>query len=200
MLGGRRPTSAPVKVAPNPPPSAPGTPGDIPDPIPGFGGPNGRRVRSLAAGLGVSRTSSGAIAVFRIQCASYVATHAGAYDTDLYGPKQRYFRRYCVWKECCDAAALDDARHVLLHCPLHDIDRAVMLRSVRTALHNVRLTLEDIGSETAVVQLLLGSVPVTAAHALSAHQTTHRDILRASSKYLKYVYDTRWKYGHNFKQ
>ena len=75
-----------------------------------------------------------------------------------------------------------------------------MLRSVRTALHNVRLTLEDIGSETAVVQLLLDSVPVTAAHALGARQTTHRDILRASSKYLKYVYDTRWKYGHNFKQ
>ena len=47
-----------------------------------------------------------------------------------------------------------------------------MLRSVRTALHNVRLTLEDIGSETAVVQLLLGSVPVTAAHALSAHPHT----------------------------
>ena len=149
---------------------------------------------------GLKRSERRNIAVFRIQCASYVATHAGAYDTDLYGPKQRYFRRYCVWKECCDAAALDDARHVLLHCPLHDIDRAVMLRSVRTALHNVRLTLEDIGSETAVVQLLLGSVPVTAAHALSAHQTTHRDILRASSKYLKYVYDTRWKYGHNFKQ
>jgi hypothetical protein len=54
LLGGNQWTSAPVKVAPNPPPSASGTPGDIPDPINGFGGPNGRRIRSLAAGLGVS--------------------------------------------------------------------------------------------------------------------------------------------------
>ena len=54
MLGGNQWTSALVKVAPNPPPSAPGTPGDIPDPIHGFGGPNGRRIRSLAAGLSFS--------------------------------------------------------------------------------------------------------------------------------------------------
>ena len=54
MLGGNQPTCALVKVAPNPPPSASGTPGDIPDPIPGFGGPNGRRIRSLAAGLSFS--------------------------------------------------------------------------------------------------------------------------------------------------
>ena len=73
-----------------------------------------------------------------------------------------------------------------------------MLRTVRTALHSARLTLDDIGSDTAVVQLLLGSMPVTAAHALSTSQAAHRDILRASSKYLRAVYDTRWKYGHNF--
>ena len=105
-----------------------------------------------------------------------------------------------MWKECRDTATLDDARHVLLHCPLHKIDRAVMLRTVRTALHSARLALEDIGSDTAIfiVQLLLGSMPVTAAHALSTSQTAHRDILRASSKYLRAVYDTRWKYGHNF--
>ena len=85
-----------------------------------------------------------------------------------------------------------------MHCPLHKTDRAVMLRTVRTALHSARLTLEDIGSDTAIVQLLLGSMPVTAAHALSTRHTAHRDILRASSKYLRIVYDTRWKYGHNF--
>ena len=85
-------------------------------------------------------------------------------------------------------ATLDDARHVLLHCPLHKIDRAVMLRTVRTALHSARLTLEDIGSDTAIVQLLLGSMPVTAAHALSTSQTAHRDILRASSKYLRILF------------
>ena len=139
-----------------------------------------------------------ALIIIAIQCAAYVATHAGAYDNDLYGPKQRYYHRYCVWNECCDTATLDDARHVLLHCPLHKIDRAVMLRTVRTALHSARLTLEDIGSDTAIVQLLLGSMPVTAAHALSTSQTAHRDILRASSKHLRIVYDTRWKYGHNF--
>ena len=54
LLGGSKPTCALVKVAPNPPPSASGTPRDIPNPIHGFAGPNGRRIRSLAAGLSFS--------------------------------------------------------------------------------------------------------------------------------------------------
>ena len=136
--------------------------------------------------------------MYRIQCTSYAATHAGAYDTELYGLKQRYLHRHCVWKECCGTPVLDDARHIMLYCPLHKIDRAVMLRFVRAALHNAQLTLDDVGSDTAVVQLLLGSMPVTAAHALSAHPTSHVKILRASARYLKSVYDARWKYGHKF--
>ena len=49
------------------------------------------------------------------------------------------------------------------YCPLHKIDRAAMPRSVRAALHNAQLALDDIGPDTAAVQLLLGSMPVTAA-------------------------------------
>ena len=48
----------------------------------------------------------------------------------------------------------------------------------------------------AMVQLLLGSMPITAAAALRENTAAHRDILRASSKYIKSVYDARWAYGH----
>ena len=64
------------------------------------------------------------------------------------------------------------------------------------ALLRAGLTLADVGSDTAMVQLLLGSMPITAAAALRENTAVHRDILRASSKYIKCVYDARWKYGH----
>ena len=71
-----------------------------------------------------------------------------------------------------------------------------MLRTVQAALLKASLTLADIGSDTAMVQLLLGSMPITAAAALRESTAAHRDILRASSKYIKSVYDARWAYGH----
>ena len=54
--------------------------------------------------------------------------------------------------------------------------------------------------ETALVLLagllLLGSLPPTVAQALGGHATAHRNILRASSKYIKRVYEMRWTNGH----
>ena len=66
-----------------------------------------------------------------------------------------------------------------------------------SALLRAGLTLADVGSDTAMVQLLLGSMPIiTAAAALRENTAVHRDVLRASSKYIKCVYDARWTYGH----
>ena len=71
-----------------------------------------------------------------------------------------------------------------------------MLRTAQAALLRAGLTLADVGSDTAMVQLLLGSMPITAAAALRENTAAHRDVLRASSKYIKCVYDARWTYGH----
>ena len=71
-----------------------------------------------------------------------------------------------------------------------------MLRTAQAALLRAGLTLADVGSDTAMVQLLLGSMPITAAAALRENTAVHRDVLRASSKYIKCVYDARWTYGH----
>ena len=131
-----------------------------------------------------------------------MATHAGAWQTDLYGQRRKYYHRYCIWEGCCDTdthkrkPTLDDAAHVLLKCPLHRVDRAVMLRTAQAALLRAGLTLADVGSDTAMVQLLLGSMPITAAAALRENTAVHRDVLRASSKYIKCVHDARWTYGH----
>ena len=72
-----------------------------------------------------------------------------------------------------------------------------MIRTAQAALLVAGLALADVGSDTAMVQLLLGSMPITAAAALRENTAAvHRDILRASSKYIKCVYDARWTYGH----
>ena len=116
---------------------------------------------------GLKRSARRNIAVFRIQCAGFVATHAGAWQTDLYGQRRKYYHRYCIWEGCCETdthkrkPALDDAAHVLLKCPLHHVGRAVMLRTAQAALLRAGLTLADVGSDTAMVQLLLGSMPIT---------------------------------------
>ena len=85
-----------------------------------------RPLRPNRAGL--KRSERRNIAIFRIQCAGFVATHAGAWQTDLYGQRRKYYHRYCIWEGCCDTdthkrkPALDDAAHVLLKCPLHRVD------------------------------------------------------------------------------
>ena len=71
-----------------------------------------------------------------------------------------------------------------------------MLRTVRSNLATVQLSLEDVGSDTSLTQLLLGSLPPIVAQALGGHATAHRNILRASSKYIKRVYEMRWTDGH----
>ena len=81
---------------------------------------------------GLSKSERRNIAVFRIQATQYVATHAGFRDTELYGKRQNYHRRYCIWSECDHA--IDDTAHVLLHCPLHKHARRRLLSAVNAAL------------------------------------------------------------------
>ena len=96
---------------------------------------------------------------------------------------------------------LDDAEHILLHCPLHDAARVMMLAAVRIALASAGLTLADVGSDTSVTQLLLGSLPRTVASVLAGgDDLALRDILRASAGFIQSVYHTRWTYGHKFGQ
>ena len=64
-----------------------------------------------------------------------------------------------------------------------------MLRTARAALLKAGLTLADIGSDTAMVQLLLGSMPITAAAALREN-TEHRRPQRHPQSEFK-VYQVR---------
>ena len=76
-----------------------------------------------------------------------------------------------------------------------------MLAAVRIALASAGLTLADVGSDTSVTQLLLGSLPRTVASALAGgDDLALRDILRASAEFIQSVYHTRWTYGHKFGQ
>ena len=147
---------------------------------------------------GLKKSERRNIAVFRTQCAAYVATHAAHRDTDLFGDARSYGHRHCIWTEC--TRAIDDAEHVLLKCPLHDKDRATMLLKVRQALAQANLTVDDVGPPTLLVQLLLGSVPPTVAAQLGGNSLALRDVLRASACFIKDVYATRWTYGHKFHQ
>ena len=138
------------------------------------------------------------IALFRTQCAGYVASHAAHRQTDLFGPGCPYGHRYCIWEQCAGADIIDDAEHVLLSCPLHNADRLTMLLAVRIALASAGLTLDDVGSSTSITQLLLGSLPRTVASVLSDNERALRDILRASAEFIGNVFHTRWTYGHKF--
>ena len=129
-----------------------------------------------------------------------MATHAAHRQTDLFGHDRPYGHRHCIWKQCAGADVADDAEHILLKCPLHDIDRVTMFASVRVALASIGLRLADIGSSTSITQLLLGSMPRTAAAALGDNSQIHREILRASARFIEDVYLTRWTYGHKFRR
>ena len=62
-------------------------------------------------------------------------------------------------------------------------------------------TVEGWGEQsTSITQLLLGSMPRTAAAALGDNSQIHREILRASARFIEDVYLTRWTYGHKFRR
>ena len=145
---------------------------------------------------GLKKSEKRNIALFRIQATQYVATHAGFRDTELYGERQNYQRRCCIWTDCAQRRVVDDTAHVLLHCPLHTAHRKRMLDRVRAALLEVGLTLGDIGSEINVVRLLLGSPPQIALEPISASATAYRDILRATAEFIRSVHRDRWTRGH----
>ena len=88
-----------------------------------------------------------------------------------------------------------------LGSPLHDAARATILAAVRAALASAGLTLADVGSDTSVTQLLLGSLPRTVASVLAGGDgLALRDTLRASAVFIQSVYHSRWAYGHKFGQ
>ena len=73
--------------------------------------------------------------------------------------------------------------------------------AVRTALASAGLTLADVGSDTSVTQLLLGSLPRTVASVLAGGDgLALRGTLRASAVFIQSVYHSRWTYGHKFGQ
>ena len=52
---------------------------------------------------GLKRSERRNIAVFRTQCAAYVATHAAHRDTDLFGDARSYGHRRLCWQAMCFA-------------------------------------------------------------------------------------------------
>ena len=145
---------------------------------------------------GLKKSERRNIALFRIQAAQYVATHAGFRDTELYGGRRNYQRRYCIWAACEGRRETDDTVHVLLHCPLHAAPRERMLQCVRAALLQTGLTLDDMGSDINVVRFLLGSPPGIALEPIGTSATAYRDVLRATAEFIRSVYDSRWVRGH----
>ena len=145
---------------------------------------------------GLKKSERRNIALFRIQATQYVAAHAGFRDTELYGERQNYQRRCCIWTACKSRRVADDTTHVLLHCPLHAAPRERMLQRVRAALLQIGLTLDDMGSEINVVRLLLGSPPRIALGPIGTSATAYRDVLRATAEFIRSVYDSRWIRGH----
>ena len=139
---------------------------------------------------GLSKSERRNIAVFRIQATQYVATHAGFRDTELYGKRQNYHRRYCVWSECDHA--IDDTAHVLLHCPLHKHARRRLLSAANAALLPLGTSLHELGSDLQISRFLLGSPPVFMANVMAESTTAYRDVLRATATFLRAVYTTRW--------
>ena len=107
----------------------------------------------------------------------YVATHAGFRDTEIYGRAAHYQRRYCIWDDCASPRVLDDSIHVLLHCPLHAHERALMLERVKSVLTAVGLHLDDIPADIDRVRFLLGSPPAITLEALGRSTTAYRDVL-----------------------
>ena len=149
---------------------------------------------------GLKKSERRNIALFRIHATQYVATHAGFRDTQLYGVRKNYQRRYCIWSECTARPVVDNAEHVLLHCPLHRAARERLLTRVAAILLTVGLTMDMIPTDTQRVQLLLGSPPVITQSALAESPTAYRDVLRASAAFLRTVYDARWARGHKHNQ
>ena len=145
---------------------------------------------------GLKKSERRNIALFRIQATQYVAAHAGFRDTELYGERQNYQRRCCIWTACKSRRVADDTTHVLLHCPLHAAPRERMLQRVRASLLQIGLTLDDMGSEINVVRLLLGSPPRIALGPIGTSATAYRDVLRATAEFIRSVYDSRWIRGH----
>ena len=149
---------------------------------------------------GLKKSERRNIALFRIHATQYVATHAGFRDTQLYGTRKNFHRRYCIWSACTARPVVDNAEHVLLHCPLHRAARERLFNRVRAILLTVGLTMDFIPTDAQRVRFLLGSPPEITRSALAESPTAYRDVLRASAAFLREVYDARWIRGHKHNQ
>ena len=58
---------------------------------------------------GLKKSERRNIALFRIHATQYVATHAGFRDTQLYGTRKNFHRRYCIWSACTARPVVDNA-------------------------------------------------------------------------------------------
>ena len=91
-------------------------------------------------------------------------------------------------------APIDSTGHVLLDCPAHAEARVELLASLDAVLARCGLSREnDVASRKRLVCLLLGSPPEHIQHRLFLYPTAYRDILRATARFIKSVYATRWQ-------
>ena len=91
-------------------------------------------------------------------------------------------------------APIDSTSHVLLDSPAHAEARVELLASLDAVLARCGLSREnDVASRKRLVCLLLGSPPEHIQHRLFLYPTAYRDILRATARFIKSVYATRWQ-------
>ena len=149
---------------------------------------------------GLSKSERRNIAIFRLQCASYLHAHAGYKPSPLFDhPHFPFPERGCVSIHCRhqlnanERAPIDDTGHVLLDCPAHANARSELLQQLEEVLARCGLTRDDVASRLRLIRLLLGSPPEHMQQRLFHDPTAYRDILRATARFIKQVHATRWQ-------
>ena len=131
----------------------------------------------------------------------YIHSHAGYRPSPLCFPHTglMYEKRGCISTHCrynlspSGEAPIDSTAHVILDCPAHAGARAALMQSVDAALLRCGLTREgDIRIPQRLLGLLLGSPPEYVSARLQLDATAYRDILRATARFIRDVYTTRW--------
>ena len=133
-------------------------------------------------------------------CANYVHSHAGYRPSPLFSHHGlMYEKRGCISAHCrynlnaSGEAVIDSTAHVVLECPAHGEARKELMQQVDAALMRCGLTRQDdISTPQRLVCLLLGSPPAHVSAQLQRDPTAYRDILRATARYIRSVYTTRW--------
>ena len=137
------------------------------------------------------------IAAMRLQCNSFVATHAQFRDSALYGPTGAPFRRRCcIWIHCTDSGPVDDAIHVFFECPHMAQHRAALLADVNALLAAIGFQLTDFGSRRRQLSFLLGLLVTPVLSINDDHPGVYAGVLRCTAAFLRALHTRRWRYRH----